>query len=595
MDIPSYTPEEIRNFPHKPGVYCFLNNDSKIIYVGKAKNLRNRVGSYFSDKTGINQKTRKMVSEIRSIQFTLVNSEFDALLLENNLIKNYQPKYNILLRDDKSFPYIVVVNEPFPRIFHTRRKYPDFGKYYGPYTSVKAMKNVLELIRSLHHIRTCNLNLSEDNIQSNKYKVCLEYHIGKCLGPCEGLQKESEYLVDVELAENILKGNLAPVRKHFKDQMDDLVAKMEFEKAQVVKEKINLLEKFQARSVVVNPNIDEVDVFTIVNDEKRSYISYLKINNGSIVLSQVVEVKKKLDESDDEVLLQMIFDLRKKYQSESKEILTNITVDYDLGIECRVPKIGDKKKLIDLALKNALYYKKEKLSKADPDYYREKRVLLKLQEDLQLKSLPEHIECFDNSNLQGSNPVASMVCFKKAKPSKKDYRKFMVKTVQGPDDFASMKEIVGRRYKRLMDEDQGLPDLVVIDGGKGQLNAAIEALQELGVYGQMPIIGLAKRLEEIYFPEDQFPVHISKKSESLKLLQHIRNEAHRFAITFHRQKRSKGAINTQLTAIEGIGENTAVKLLKNFKSVKKLKEASIEELSKIVGNDKAKKIKNSLS
>ncbi len=595
MDVPSYSPEEIKSFPDKPGVYRFLNKENKIIYVGKAKNLKNRVSSYFSDKSGINRKTFRMVSEIQSIQFTIVNSEFDALLLENNLIKNYQPKYNILLRDDKSFPYIVVVDEPFPRIYHTRRKFDDIGKYYGPYTSVKAMKNVLELIRSLYHIRTCNLNLNKENVKAGKYKVCLEYHIGKCKGPCEALQEESEYLKDVEQAENILKGNLVPVRQYFKDQMAEHVESMEFEKAQVVKEKIDLLEKFQARSVVVNPNIDEVDVFSIVSDEKRSYISYLKINNGSIILSQVVEVKKKLDEGDDEILAQVIVDLREKYQSDSKEILTNIQVEFDFGVECREPKIGDKKKLTELALKNALYYKKEKLSRTDPDFYREKRILLKLQEDLQLKSLPEHIECFDNSNLQGSNPVASMVCFKKGRPAKKEYRKFHIKSVEGPDDFASMKEIVTRRYKRLTEENQDLPDLVVIDGGKGQLNAAIEALKELNLYGEMSVIGLAKRLEEIYFPDDQFPVHISKKSESLKLLQHIRNEAHRFAITFHRQLRSKNAITSELTSIEGVGENTANKLLKKFKSVKKLKNASLSEIEEVVGKSKAKVIKEGLS
>ena len=595
MEIPGYSPEEVKTFPDKPGVYRFLNAENTIIYVGKAKNLKSRVSSYFSDKSGINRKTIRMVSEIKDIQFTIVNSEFDALLLENNLIKNYQPKYNILLRDDKSFPYIVVVNEPFPRIYHTRRKFENMGKYYGPYTSVRAMKNILELIRNLHHIRTCNLNLSDENIKSRKFKVCLEYHIGKCNGPCEGLQHESDYLKDVELSENILKGNLSPVRQYFNEQMHAFAGQMEFEKAQLIKDKIELLEKFQTRSVVVNPNIDQVDVFTIVSDEKRSYVSFLKVNNGAIILSQVAEVKKKLDESDDEVLAQLIFDLRTKYDSASQEILTNIEINYDLGVETRVPKIGDKKKLIDLSLKNALFYKKEKLSKADPDFYREKRILLTLKEDLQLKTLPEHIECFDNSNLQGTNPVASMVCFKRGKPAKKEYRKYNVKTVEGPDDFASMKEIVGRRYKRLLDEKQPLPDLVVIDGGKGQLNAAIEALKELDVYGQVAIIGIAKRLEEIFFPDDQFPVHISKKSESLKLLQHLRNEAHRFAITFHRQKRSKGAISSQLTEIEGIGENTANKLLKKFKSVKKIKEASFEEIEREVGKYMAEKLRKGLA
>lgn len=594
MDIPSYKPEEVKNFPEKPGVYRFLNKYDNIIYVGKAKNLKNRVSSYFFEKSASNRKTAKMVSEIEKIQITIVNTEFDALLLENNLIKTNQPRYNILLRDDKSFPYIVVVNEPFPRIYYTRQKSENVGRYYGPYSSVRAMKNVLELIRNLYHIRTCSLNLARENILAGKYKVCLEYHIGKCKGPCENLQPEEDYLKDIEQAENILKGNLAPVRSYFKEQMAGYARTLEFEKAQMAKDKLELLEKFQASSVIVNPNITEVDVFGMVNDEKRVYVNYFQVANGSIVVSQTVEVKKKLEEEDPEILSQIIFDLREKFHSASKEILTNIAIDYDFGVECRLPKIGDKKKLVDLAIKNAMFFKKEKMAKTDPDFYREKRVLQKLQEDLQLKNLPEHIECFDNSNLQGSNPVASMVCFKKGKPSKNDYRRFNIKTVEGPNDFASMTEIVGRRYRRILEEQSDLPDLIVIDGGKGQLSAATEALKELNIYGKVPVIGLAKRLEEIFFPEDQFPVYIHKKSESLKLLQHVRNEAHRFAITFHRQKRSKSAISSQLTTIEGIGENTAVKLLKKFKSVKKIKEASLAEIEKIVGKDKAEKIKQRL-
>lgn len=594
METPSYKPEDVRTFPGKPGVYQFYNKNDKLIYVGKAKNLKNRVSSYFNDSHGYNRKTIRMVNEIRSIRFTIVNSEFDALLLENNLIKSHQPRYNILLRDDKSFPYIVVVEEPFPRIYHTRRKFENIGRYYGPYTSVRAMKNVLELIRNLYHIRTCNLNLSHENIEKKKFKVCLEYHIGKCMGPCEGLQNEEDYLEDIAQAEHILKGNLVPVRQYFKEHMNQYAANLEFEKAQEMKNKLELLEKFQAKSVIVNPSIDKVDVFGIVSDEKRAFISYLKVTNGSIVVSHVVEVKKKLEEKDEEILTQLVFEMRDKFKSDSKEILTNLDLEFDFGIESRIPKIGDKKKLVDLAIKNALYYKKERLITDDPDYYREKRVLLKLQEDLQLKSVPEHIECFDNSNLQGTNPVASMVCFKKGKPAKSDYRKFNVKTVTGPDDFASMKEIVGRRYKRLIDEKQPLPDLVIIDGGKGQLHAAVEALRDLEVYGKMPVIGIAKKLEEIYFPEDQFPLHISKKSESLKLIQHLRNEAHRFAITFHRQKRSKGAISTQLTSIEGVGEKTAQKLIRKFKSVKKIKEAPIEEVEAVVGKKAALTVKDGL-
>jgi excinuclease ABC subunit C len=594
VDIPRYTPEEVKSFPKKPGVYRFYNRSAEVIYVGKAKNLKARVSSYFNDLGGQNRKTYKMVSEIANIEFTIVNSEFDALLLENSLIKQYQPRYNILLKDDKSFPYITVVKESFPRIYSTRRVYRSRGKYFGPYTSVKAMKSVLELIRNLYYVRTCSFNLSREAIGQNKYKVCLEYHIGKCKGPCVGLQTEEDYLNDIKLAEDILKGNLAPVRGYFKEQMQQAAEKMDFEYAQTMKDKLDLLEKFQSRTVIVNQNLTDIDVFGITSDEKTAYVNFLKIANGSIILSKTVEVKKKLAESDEELLAQIIVDLRQRYKSDSKEILTNIELDFELDVESRVPKIGDKKKLIDLALKNALYYKKEKLSTARPDDYRERRVLEQLQHDLQLTTLPEHIECFDNSNLGGSHPVASMVYFRKGKPAKKEYRKYNIKTVEGPNDFASMEEIVYRRYKRLLDEKTDLPDLVVIDGGKGQLSSAIQALKKLNVYGQLPIVGIAKRLEEIYFPNDEFPIHISKKSESLKLLQHIRNEAHRFAITFHRSKRSKGAISSALSEIEGIGDKTAEKLLKHFKSVKKVKTAGMEEIEKVIGKAKAKTVVDAL-
>lgn len=587
MDVPRYQPNEIKNFPRKPGVYRFYNKDSVAIYVGKAKDLKARVSSYFNDLSGQNRKTYKMVSEIATVEFTIVNTEFDALLLENSLIKEYQPKYNILLKDDKSFPYITVVKEPFPRIFSTRRVYHEKGKYYGPYTSVRAMKSVLELIRNLYYVRTCNFNLSDDNIKAGKFKVCLEYHIGKCKGPCVGLQSEKEYNNDIQLAQDILKGNLVPVRSYFKEQMQEAAFKMDFEHAQLMKEKLELLEKFQSRTVIVNQNLTDIDAFGITSDDKKAYVNYVKIANGSIILSKTVEVKKKLEECDNEMLGQIVFDLRQRYQSTSKEILTNIEIEYDFGVETRVPKIGDKKKLVDLALKNALFYKKERLSSVKPSGYREKRILEQLQDDLQLKCLPEHIECFDNSNLGGSHPVASMVYFQKGKPAKKEYRKYNVKTVEGPNDFASMEEIVYRRYKRLLEENMNLPDLVVIDGGKGQLSSAVEALKKLEIYGQIPIIGIAKRLEEIYFPNDEFPIHISKKSESLKLLQHIRDEAHRFAITFHRNKRSKGAIGSALFQIEGIGQKTAEKLLKHFKSVKKLRAADPKEIELVVGKVKA--------
>ena len=587
MEVPRYSPDDLSKFPKKPGVYRFYNKDATVIYVGKAKSLKARVSSYFNDLSGQNRKTFKMVSEIVNIEFTIVNTEFDALLLENSLIKEYQPKYNILLKDDKSFPYITVVKEAFPRIYSTRRVYRERGKYYGPYTSVRAMKSVLELIRNLYYVRTCNLNLSKQNISAGKYKVCLEYHIGKCKGPCVGLQNEQDYLEDIHSAEDILKGNLVPVRGYFKGQMQDAAQKLDFERAQLMKDKLELLEKFQSRTVIVNQNLTDIDAFGITSDDKRAFINYIRIANGSIILSKTVEVRKKLEETDNEVLAQIVFDLRQRYQSSSREILTNIEIEYDFEVESRVPKIGDKKKLVDLALKNAMFYKKEKLEASKPAGYREQRVLEQLQDDLQLKSLPEHIECFDNSNLGGSNPVASMVYFYKGKPAKKEYRKYNIKTVSGPNDFASMEEIVYRRYKRLLEEKTPLPDLVVIDGGKGQLSSSVEALKRLEIYGQVPVIGIAKRLEEVYFPHDEFPIHISKKSESLKLLQHIRNEAHRFAITFHRTKRSKSAINSELSQIEGIGEKTAEKLLQHFKSVKKLKNADIKEIESVVGKSKS--------
>lgn len=595
MEIPRYTPDELKKIPKKPGVYRFSSKKNVVIYVGKAKDLKSRVSSYFNDLSGQNRKTFKMVSEIASIEFTIVNTEFDALLLENSLIKEYQPKYNILLKDDKSFPYITVAKESFPRVYSTRRVDREKGKYYGPYTSVRAMKSVLELIRNLYYVRTCNLNLSKKNIEAGKFKVCLEYHIGRCKGPCVGLQPEEEYLNDIRLASDILKGNLVPVRGFFKEQMQLNAEKLDFERAQLMKDKLELLEKFQSRTVIVNQNLTDIDVFGVSSDEKYAYINYIKIANGSIILSKTVEIKKKLEESDSELLVQIVINLRQQYKSASKEILSNIEIEYDLDVESRVPKIGDKKKLVDLALKNALFYRKEKLSSARPDDFREKRVLEQLQDDLQLKTLPEHIECFDNSNLAGSHPVASMVYFRKGKAAKKEYRHYNIKTVTGANDFASMEEIVYRRYKRLLKEKTPLPDLVVVDGGKGQLSSAVQALKKLEVYGSVPIIGIAKRLEEVYFPNDEFPIHISKKSESLKLLQQIRNEAHRFAITFHRQKRSKSAINSELSQIDGIGEKTSERLLQHFKSVKKLKAADPLEIEQVIGKAKASVLINALT
>jgi excinuclease ABC subunit C len=572
-----------------PGVYKYFNGENELIYVGKAKSLKKRVSSYFNKNTGVNLKTKRMVKEIRNIEITLVNSEFDALLLENNLIKLSQPKYNILLRDDKTYPYLLVTKENFPRIFQTRKMIPKRGTYYGPFASIKAMNNVLDLIRELFTIRTCKLDLAPHKIAEGKYKVCLEYHIGNCKGPCVGLQKEADYLTDLEQAKHILKGNLGQAKSYFKNEMQILAENLEFEKAQKMKEKLDSLEKYQAKSLITNPSIKNLDVCTIVTDEQTAYVNYMRIKNGSLITSKNVELKKKLDESPEELLITALVRLQDQFNSDAEEILLNIELSEPIeGLNVFMPKIGDKKKLIELSYKNALFYKKEKALLIGLNEDKKDRVIKQLQSDLSLREIPDHIECFDNSNIQGTNPVASMVCFLNGKPAIKEYRHYHIKTVQGPDDFASMKEVVGRRYKRLLEEGKPMPKLVVIDGGKGQLSSAIEALQELGVYGQMPIIGIAKRLEEIYFPGDSYPIHIDKKSEGLRLLQRIRDEAHRFAITFHRDIRSKNAFGTQLTTIPGIGENTADKLLSNFKSVKKVYEASELEIAEIIGASKAR-------
>ena len=589
MQSSSFLPEEHLALPDHPGVYKYYNAENELIYVGKAKSLKKRVSSYFNKNTGVNLKTRRMVKEINRIEITLVDSEFDALLLENNLIKKTQPRYNILLRDDKTYPYLLVTKENFPRIFPTRKMIPKRGTYFGPFASVKAMNNVLDLIRELFTIRTCNLDLSPYKIDEGKYKVCLEYHIGNCQGPCVGHQRESAYLKDLEHAKHILKGNLGMAKSYFKQEMQLLAENLEFEKAQKMKEKLDLLEKYQAKSLVTSPAINNLDVCTLVSDEKNAYVNYMRVKNGAMITSKNVELKKRLDENDEELLITALVRLQDQFQSDAEEILINIELENPIeGLNLTVPKIGDKKKLIELSLKNALYYKKEKALLVGLNQDKKDRVIRKLQQDLSLPAIPDHIECFDNSNIQGTSPVASMVCFLNGKPAVKEYRHFHIKTVEGPNDFASMKEIVTRRYKRLQEEGKPFPKLVVIDGGKGQLSSAVEALQELGVYGQMPIIGIAKRLEEIYFPGDSYPIHIDKKSESLKLLQRIRDEAHRFAITFHRKVRSKNAFGTQLTGIPGIGENTADKLLKHFKSVKNIKSAQEAALAEVIGASRAK-------
>ncbi len=589
MQSSSYIPGEHLNLPDQPGVYKYFNEANELIYVGKAKSLKKRVSSYFNKNTGVNLKTRRMVKEIRKIEITIVNSEFDALLLENNLIKKTQPKYNILLRDDKTYPYLLITKENYPRIFQTRKLIPKRGTYFGPFASVKAMNNVLDLIRELFTIRTCKLDLSPYKIAEGKYKVCLEYHIGNCQGPCVGLQKEADYLEDLEQAKHILKGNLGMAKSIFKQQMQFYAENLEFEKAHKAKEKLDLLEKYQSKSLVANPSIKNLDVCTIVTDENTAYVNYMRVKNGTLITSKNVELKKRLDESAEELLLTALIRLQDQFNSDAEEVIINIELAEPIeGLNIFLPKIGDKKKLVELSLKNALYYKKEKALLIGLNQDKKDRVIKQLKEDLNLQEVPDHIECFDNSNIQGTNPVASMVCFLNGKPAVKEYRHYHVKTVEGPNDFASMKEIVGRRYRRLLEEGKPMPKLVVIDGGKGQLSSAVEALQELGIYGQMPIIGIAKKLEEIYFPGDSYPIHIDKKSESLRLLQRIRDEAHRFAITFHRNVRSKNAFGTQLTVIPGIGENTAEKLLSHFKSVKKISLASEEEIAKIIGASKSR-------
>lgn len=585
---------ELAKIPSEPGVYRYFSEEEEIIYVGKAKNLKNRVSSYFV-KNHADRKTRRLVSQIRRIEFTIVHTEFDALLLENQLIKRYQPRFNILLRDDKSYPFIKVFNEPFPRVEMTRRVDKKTGTYYGPFANIRGMYNLLDMFRELFTLRTCTLNLSQENIDAGKYKVCMEYHLKRCKGPCMNLQPKEEYEQEIAQIHQILKGQLSIPQQYFKQNMMIAAEKMEFEKAHEWKQKLDLLQNFQAKSTVVNPKIGNVDVVAIASDEESAYVNYLKIVNGYIMAAQTLEVKKKLDESDDEILALVLFEMRTTYESDAKEIISNIEITTDFKAEVTIPKIGDKRSLLDMALKNVHYFRKEKaerkLIESSATTNRRDRVLIKLKADLQLKSLPHHIECFDNSNIQGTNPVAAMVCFKEGRPSKKDYRHFSIKTVIGPNDFASMHEVVTRRYTRLLEEQAELPDLIVIDGGKGQLSAACDALKALGIYGKIPIVGIAKRLEEIYFPEDSLPLYIDKKSESLRLIQQIRDEAHRFAITYHRDKRSRNAFVSELENIEGIGKKTAANLLKEFKGVKAIREAEVEKIAEFVGKDKAQKIK----
>jgi excinuclease ABC subunit C len=576
--------EAILRLPDSPGVYRFYNVDQELIYIGKAKNIKKRVSSYFT-KSHVDRKTMRLVSEIRNIEYTVAETEFDALLLENNFIKQNQPKYNILLKDDKTFPYLCILNERFPRIFYTRKYEPEQGEYFGPYSSVSAMKNVLELVRKLYTIRTCSLVLSEQNIQQGKFKPCLEFHIGNCKAPCIGAQAEEAYSEEIAEARNVLKGNLTIVSQYFKKKMHEASVNMEFEKAQHFLERLNHLERFQSKSMVVNRDLTDIDVLTVSGIPEYAYINYLQIKEGAIVYSKTVEVKRKADETDEDILSFSAEELR---VGNNPVIMSNVPVTtLDEDVENVIPKIGDKRKLISLSIRNGLELMKEKQILREGKKSKQLEVLSILQKDLRLTTMPLAIECFDNSNFQGTTPVASMVRFQNGKPDKKNYRHFNIKTVIGANDFASMQEIVGRRYKRILEEAGPLPDLILVDGGKGQLTSACDALKELDLYGKIPIIGIAKKLEEIYYPEDPIPLHINKKSPGLLLLQQIRDEAHRFAITFHRQKRSKATIKTEIEEIKGIGRNTADKLLRHFKSVKKIKEASLEELISVVGKKKA--------
>jgi len=582
---------QIQTLPTTPGVYQYYDKDDKLLYIGKAKNLKKRVTSYFT-KHHDNGKTRVLVKKIASIKHILVETETDALLLENNLIKKYQPRYNVLLKDDKTYPWICIKNEPFPRVFLTRNVIKDGSEYYGPYTSIKTARSLLSLIKELYPLRTCAYNLSKKNIDTGKYKICLEYHIKNCKGPCEDLQSEDDYITDVKEIRNIIKGNFKTSLQRFESLMYDFADKMEFEEAQKIKTKIDHLANYQAKSTVVNPSITNVDVFSIISDESFAYVNFFKIVNGAIIQSHTIEIKKKLDEKDKDLLELAIVEIRQRFNSLSKEIYVPFTVSLGKEIKVTVPKLGDKKRIVDLSVRNAKYYRQERFKQIqiiDPDKHTN-RIMKQMQKDLRLQVEPRHIECFDNSNIQGTNPVAACVVFRNGKPFKKDYRHFNIKTVVGPDDFASMEEVVHRRYKRLMEEDKDLPQLIIIDGGKGQLSSALKSLDLLGLRGKIAIIGIAKRLEEIYYPGDPVPMYLDKKSETLKIIQQLRNEAHRFGITHHRNKRSKGAIKSELEIIPGIGEKTRIQLLHKFKSVKRITEASLEELETAVGIDKSKKI-----
>ena len=581
----------LADIPHRPGVYQFWDVDGTLIYIGKAKDLRNRVGSYFNQDNQMNGKTRVLVSKIRKISFTIVDTEIDAWLLENSLIKKHQPRYNIMLKDDKTYPWIIIKKEPFPRVYWTRNRVKDGSTYFGPYASVGMMHTILDLIKETYPLRTCTLPLTQPNIQAGKFKVCLEYQIGNCKGPCQAYQNEEDYNRNIEEIKEILNGKIGNVIREVKQVIKNAVADLNFELAHQYQRKALVLEKYQSKSTVVSSSITNVDVVSIASDERYAFVNFLKIMNGSIIQAQTIEIKKKLDETDEELLTLAISEFRTKFNSTSKEVIIpfEITLE-DPELRFTVPKLGEKKNLLELSQKNVLFFKKEKLNqyeKLNPDL-RSDRILSQMQKDLRLTKLPHHIECFDNSNFQGKFPVSAIVVFRDAKPSKKDYRHFNVKTVEGPNDFATMEEAVYRRYKRMLDEEQPLPQLIIIDGGKGQLSSAVTSLKKLGIEKQVTIIGIAKRLEELYYPGDSFPLYLDKKSETLKVIQQLRDEAHRFGITFHRKKRDQGTLKTELEGIPGIGKTTADKLLRHFKSVKRIKEAEEQELATVLNKTQVK-------
>jgi excinuclease ABC subunit C len=583
----------IQSLPSNPGVYKYFDTEGLLIYIGKAKNLKKRVSSYFNKQLFENHKTSVMVSRINRVEYTIVDSEIDALLLENSLIKEFQPRYNVNLKDDKSYPFICIKNERFPRIYPTRNPVKDGSEYFGPYASVRMMHTILDLIRALYPTRNCNLNLTQENIASGKFKVCLEYQIGNCRGPCENLQSEEDYNQSIRHIKSILRGNINEVISYLKQLMKASADAYKFEEAERFRKRLEILETYQSRSTIVSQTIHNVDVFSIADDPKQAFINYLKVANGMIIQTLTIEYKKKLDETPQELLELAIAEIRERYHSTSKEIIVPFEMEISgADLNFVIPRAGEKKKLLDLSEKNAHTYKMERMEqyeKLNPDL-RIERVLKQMQQDLRLTEMPYHIECFDNSNIQGAYPVSAMVVFKNAKPSKKDYRHYNIRTVEGPDDFATMEEVLSRRYGRLITEGQTLPQLIIIDGGKGQLGVAVDVLKKLDLYGKVAVLGIAKRLEELYFPGDQLPLYIDKRSETLRIIQQLRDEAHRFGITHHRQRRNKGTLHSELDDIKGIGNSTKELLLKELKSIKKIKEAAPEEIERIIGKSRARLI-----